>query len=28
LHNARKKVETDFNQHLINRQLATLLHTL
>jgi len=28
LHNARRKVETDFNQHLINRQLATLLQTL
>lgn len=25
---ARKKVETDFNQQLINRQLASLLHTL
>ena len=28
LHNARHKVETDFNQQLINRQLATLLQTL
>lgn len=28
LHNARQKVETEFNQHLINRQLASLLHTL
>ena len=25
---ARAKVETDFNQQLINRQLAGLLHTL
>ena len=28
VHNARRKVETDFNQQLINRQLATLLQTL
>ena len=28
LHNARQKVETDFNQQVINRQLASLLQTL
>jgi colanic acid/amylovoran biosynthesis glycosyltransferase len=28
LHNARQKVEADFNQQVINRQLASLLQTL
>lgn len=28
LQRARAKVETDFNQQVINRQLANLLHTL
>jgi colanic acid/amylovoran biosynthesis glycosyltransferase len=28
LQNARQKVETDFNQQVINRQLASLLQTL
>ena len=28
LHNARQKVETEFNQQVINRQLASLLQTL
>ena len=28
LHNARQKVEAEFNQQVINRQLATLLHSL
>ena len=28
IHNARQKVEADFNQQVINRQLASLLQTL
>jgi colanic acid/amylovoran biosynthesis glycosyltransferase len=28
LHNARQKVEAEFNQRVINRELASLLHTL
>jgi len=28
LRNARQKVEAEFNQQVINRQLASLLHTL
>ena len=28
LQHARQKVEADFNQQVINRQLASLLHTL